>query len=103
MPNLKDCRAPCCVASHVCCGCCEHAMQCRAQLTDIDLAENVLAPEFESALYAALRDAGPIKYNADGIKLLSDAANKVIADMGKAHMDALINKAIRTMLYGKED
>lgn len=65
--------------SGVCCGCCNNGMRCGAALDPVDVADNVLAPEIEAALYAEMRKIGAIKYDDEGIRQIAGIIAEVLA------------------------
>ena len=49
----------------------------KSLITDEDIAENIIAPEIESAIYALLyKSDKPIRYNTDGLAMMQKALDE---------------------------
>jgi hypothetical protein len=70
-----------------------------------DVAANIVIPELESALYAALVKNGPrqIYYNEAGLRMLQEATIAALLDIGPKATDELrrrANEAVVRLLKG---
>jgi len=63
------------------------------EITAEDIAENILAPEIESALYALIVNSGPIRYDDAGLARIHNAARKVFDGMSLGDLDGLRARA----------